>query len=293
MKSSDIFLSLIIFVIFIGIYAFNTFSVGLENIKKNWAVYRCNPTIMPFASWFGHDPVKNFTFCVQNMQTSYMSYLLKPTNYALKLVHGIINEIMESINWIRKKIKNLVDNIMVVIASIMGIFVNILIQFQQMIIKLKDTVYKTLGIVTTMVYLVDSGMKTGQSTMKGPIGGTLRYLCFHPNTPMIMKNGEKKKMCEIEIGDVLEDNRKILATMKLKGQDNDVFYKIYSEELNEYIYITGGHLIQHPKTKQFIHVKDLDEAIKCDEKDTSLMNCLITDDHLIKIGEYLFWDWED
>ncbi len=293
MKTSDIVLTLIIIIIFIGIYAFNTFSVGIDNIKKNWPLYRCNPTVMPFASWFGHDPIENFTYCIQNMQTSYMGNLLKPTNYAMSLMHNLIQGIMDDINWIRKKIENLVSNLMNIISSIMGTFVNIIIQFQKLIIKLKDTVSKVLGIVTTIVYLIDSGIKTGESTMAGPIGGTLRYLCFHPDTLLKTKTRNYIKMKDIEIGDVLDKNRKVIATMKLKGSAHEPFYKLYSTELNDYIYVTGGHLIQDPISNEFIHVRDMKNAELCCSMDNSLMSCLITDDHLIEIGEYLFWDWED
>lgn len=293
MKSADIFLSLSIVLIFVGIYAFNTFSVGIENIKKNWPTYRCNPTVMPFASWFGHDPMQNFTFCIQNMQTSYMGNLLKPTNYAMSLVQDLIKGIMENIDWIRKKISSVVSNLMKVISSIMGIFINIILQFQRLIIKLKDTVSKVLGIVTTLVYIIDSGVKTGQSTMAGPIGGTLRYLCFDPDTPLKKIDGTIIKMKDVEIGDILDKNRKVIATMKLKGSKEEPFYKLYSKDLDEYIYVTGGHLIQDPITKKFIHTKNMKNAELCEDRDNSLMNCLITDDHLIEIGEFLFWDWED
>lgn len=295
MQTTDIVLSLIIFLIFIGLYAFNTFSIGIQNIQKNWPSYRCNPTIMPFASWFGHDPIQNFTYCIQNMQTSYMGNLLKPTHYAMNVMHSLIQGIINDINWVRKKIENMVSNIMNIVSSIMGTFMNILIQFQRLIIKLKDTMSKMLGVVTTIVYLIDSGIKTGESTMAGPIGGSLRFLCFHPDTPVFMKNGERRKMCDVSIGDVLDDDRKIIATIQLKGRETEPFYKIYSKTLGEYIYITGGHLIQDPDTNAFIHVKNIKDAVECpiEEVDNSLMSCLITDDHLIRIGEYTFWDWED
>jgi hypothetical protein len=42
-------------------------SVGIKKIKKNWPEYRCNPTIMPFASLFGQDTMTNFAFCVENL----------------------------------------------------------------------------------------------------------------------------------------------------------------------------------------------------------------------------------
>ena len=58
------------------------------------------------------------------------------------------------------------------------------------------------------------------------------------------------------------------------------------------ILVTGEHKIQDTHTGRFIPVSQF-----CDAKRTNLyndkMSCLITDDHLIPIGEYIFWDWED
>ena len=46
-------------------------NINKEKIKKEWPNYRCNPTVMPFANVFGHDTMKNFTYCVQNLQSTF------------------------------------------------------------------------------------------------------------------------------------------------------------------------------------------------------------------------------
>jgi hypothetical protein len=293
MKTSDILLTFFIIVIFIGIYSFNIFTVGIENIKKNWPQYRCNPTVMPFASWFGQDPAKNFTYCIQNMQTSYMGHLLKPTNHMFGLITKSISGLMNSLQSFREKISSLVSNITNVIKSIMGVFINILIQFQYILIKIKDTIGKLLGISATLIYMIDGTYKTGKSIWDGPVGGTMRFICFHPDTPMKLIDGSFKKMCELEIGDILENNRKVEATMKMSSNEENPYYSIYSKVLNQNLYVTGHHLIRDPNTNQMIYVKDYDKSILCDNIKTEFVNCIVTDDHLVNIGEYTFWDWED
>ena len=72
MKGSDIFLAVIIILIFLALYSFNIIAVGMKKIQSNWPQYRCNPTVMPFASHFGQDPMANFTYCIQNMQKNFM-----------------------------------------------------------------------------------------------------------------------------------------------------------------------------------------------------------------------------
>ena len=61
-----------------------------------------------------------------------------------------------------------------VIKSVFGIFLNILIAFQQMLIKTKDTMGKMVGIMATLMYLLQGSIMTAQSTWNGPPGGLIR-----------------------------------------------------------------------------------------------------------------------
>jgi hypothetical protein len=296
MKFKDIFLVFIILLMFLAIFMFNTFSAGISNIKKNWPVYRCNPSVMPFASYFGHEPVSNFTYCIQNMQTSYMGYLLEPVHYLLNVVQNMIHSIMTDINWIRKKIENIVSNLLKVVSSIFGVFINILIQFQRIMIKIKDTIMKVIATVLTLVYVMEGGIKTGESTMAGPIGSALKFVCFHPETKVKMEDGSKKCMKDVDVGEVLQGGSKVLASLKLRGNEDDplnAFYKIYSYEMQDMIYVTGNHYIYDNKASKFIKVKNSNLAVKNETVTSKRLSCLVTSDHRIRIGEHEFWDWED
>ena len=101
-----------------------------------------------------------------------------------------------------------------------------------------------------------------------------------------------KIMCDINLGDILENGSEVIGTLRLKGGKSNQYYSIYSKKLKQPIYITGSHFIQDPKTKRFIPVSEFSEA-SITRKTTPYMSCLITSDHKIPIGEYTFWDWED
>lgn len=298
MKAYDIFLSIIIIVLIISIIFMNTLSIGVTHIKKNWPEYRCNPTIMPFASYFGHEPISNFTYCIQNMQSSYMNILMQPAHYIINLMHNIISGLMNDIDMIRKKFYSLITNIENIVYSIFGVFINIIIQFQYMIIKIKDVFSKMIGIMVANIYLIEGTMKTGQSIINGPIGDTLNFVCFHPDTEIILENGEKVKMIDAEIGSKLKNGSEILATMKIKGKDEtydkeNKMYEIYSEILDEYIYVTGSHLMYDEDRDIFIKVMHHPKSQLREDITSEILTCLITKDHKIQIGEHIFWDWED
>ena len=119
---------------------------------------------------------------------------------------------------------------------------------------------------------------------------TPKASCFHPNTMIPMIDGKYKRMKDIEIGDILCKGNMVEATMKVKGGSDNPYYKIPSQD--EDILVTGTHKIQDNKTGRFISVMDYERSEKTTMYD-DIMMCLVTDDNLIPIGEYIFWDWED
>ena len=84
--------------------------------------------------------------------------------------------------------------------------------------------------------------------------------------------------------------------MKIKG--NETMYKIYSKKLKDYIYVTGSHHILENinndkyNLDNYIFVKEYKDAVQTNITN-DLYYCLVTDKHIIPIGEYIFWDWED
>ena len=295
MKFQDAALSLLIILLFVGLYAFSILSMGKKHLHSNWPKYRCNPMMMPFAEQLGPpgtDTTKNFTSCVQTQVKGLMGTLLQPIHYATSLANSSTGGIMTAVDDVRKVfdyVKNMVTQI---VQQIIGVFMNILIEVLKLIIKLKDLGSKIMGVMTLTIFMVDGMYKSGASIWAGPVGDVVRFLCFHPKTPIILKNGERKMMSEIKIGDILENDSKVMGTLTLQGSEVNPYYRIYSEVLEKNIFVTGSHLIQDPRTDQFIPVSQLDESIK-GQYYTESMNCLITDDHLIPVGEYVFWDWED
>ena len=306
MKGSDITLTLFIFLIFIGLFLFNIFVTGMKDIKDNWPEYRCNPTVMPFASQFGVDPSENFTYCIQNMQTGFMGYLLEPVNYALSMVNSLGGEFTESIQSIRNVINNIRNFLSSIVQNIFGVFLNILIQFQKIIIAMKDMVGKIVGIITVLLYTIDGVIKAMRSAWGSPAGGVMRALCFMPNTLVKLKNGKITQMQHLDLGDVLINGSVVCATMQIKNfigekpfSDNkepqqfnqiESIYRLSGGVANAPIHVTGSHLVQY--NGKWIPVKEHPDAITTSLK-TKWLSCLITSDHLIPIGSHIFHDWED
>ena len=307
MKSSDLTITIFIIIIFILLCIFNVLSVGINKIKEEWPLHRCNPAVMPFASSFGQDPTTNFTYCIQTMQSNYMSYLMQPLNYNLGILGDIGKDITNTINDVRaffNKIRNFITDI---IKSIFSVFLSILIEFQRTTINIKDLFNKLIGIMVTMMYTLDGSIMTMNSAWDGPPGQVTRALCFHPETKIRLKDKSLVSMKDIPVNSVLENGTIVNAVMTIsnldeKGNCIEPLYKIKNGEKTELtknnieqrydILVSGSHLVYEPVSKKFIHVENLVKAEKTDIL-CETFSCLITSNHTIPIGKWIFHDWED
>jgi hypothetical protein len=276
----------IAFAIYIaGVFYYNQ----VAQIKSNWPLYRCNPMYMFLAD----DIEENFTYCVQNMQTSFMGYLLQPLTFITTSLTTMLGVFMGDIQNIRAMFNKIRTFFSSIIQSIFGVFLNLIIEFQKITIGIKDLIGKTIGIMVSLMYVMDGSIKTMNSTWNGPPGQLVRALgkCFHPLTEVKLKNGQFKCMKDIDLGDILEDGSIVESVMKIDNKKESIpFYSINTK--NGDILVTGSHLVFDKENNTFIKVQDYKKAKLTDIK-FDWFSCLITDTHKIPIKDEIFWDWED
>jgi hypothetical protein len=274
------------------VYAVGIFYYGqLATIKANWPVYRCNPMYMPLAD----DIESNFVYCVQNMQTSYMGTLLEPITYVTNTLGTTLGAFSNDIQNVRAMIDKIRTLFTTVIQSIFGVFMNMVIEFERITIGIKDLVGKTVGIMVTMMYVMDGSIKTMNSTWNGPPGQMVRSLgkCFHPDTLVPLFDGRRIPMLQLEPGDLLSDGvTRVSIVMKIDNKDSKIpFFIIPSKSRN--IYVTGSHFVYDSLNKRFIQVKDYHKACESMDYYSPILACLVTSTHHIPIDHELFWDWND
>lgn len=270
-----------------GVFYFNQ----LAQIKANWPLYRCNPMYMFLAD----NVEENFVYCIQSMQTNFMGYLLQPLTFITGSLGSMMGGFMSDIQNIRAMFNKIRTFFSSIIESVFGVFLNLVIEFQRITIGIKDLIGKTIGIMVSLMYVLDGSIKTMNSTWNGPPGQMVRALgkCFHPDTKVKLSNGYIKSMKDIDLGDILEDGSIVESILKIDNKKDKLpLYKISGGVNGEDIFVTGSHLVYENKTNSFITCKDYSKAKICSEK-TDWFSCLITNTHHIKIGNELFWDWED
>jgi len=278
---------------FIGLMTAIILFSSLAEIKQNWPLYRCNPSYMMFAD----NVQQNFVQCIQSSQTDFMGFLLQPLTYILSGLSDLGGNLANNMNDGRNMIGNIRGFFTVIIQNIFGVFVNLIIEFQKIIASIKDLVGKLVGIMVTVMYIMDGSVKTMQSTWNGPPGQSVRTLsgaCFHPDTRIKLLSGKSVKMSDLDshLGEYLENGNRIVATMNIDNSDNlHKLYKISGAGQEHDIYVTGSHRILYDG--KYVLVKDYPLALLQPQLKCPQFRCLITDTHKIQIGGHTFWDWED
>jgi hypothetical protein len=307
-----IYVNLAFFVIIAIVFYMKT----VKSIKKDWPKYRCNPMYMPLSD----DIEKDFQYCMQSSQINFMGYLLQPLTFITSSLGKNASSFVSEINSIRAMFNKVREFLSTIFQSIFGVFLNMIIEFQKIIISTKDLMGKTIGILTSVIYLIQGSLDTINSSWKGPIGESVRAVgslgkCFLPSTVLQKYDLENiltdnnypiinVQIKDIKIGDILyngtEKGIKVIATMIIDNKDpenKERLYKFIEKGVdNQTVYVTGTHYVFDRRNYRYVKVKDHIDSypVHPTEKiDDSVLICLITDTHQIQIGEITFWDWDD
>jgi len=116
-----------------------------------------------------------------------------------------------------------------------------------------------------------------------------RRRCFSPETLVKLQNGNEVAMKDLKLGDVLINGSIVNGVMNILNETNP-YYKIHSSELDRDIFVTGSHYIKDGNVYKAVkNFSGAEVTTKIDRE----VSCLITSDHKIPVGEFVFWDWED
>ena len=166
MRFSDIVYSSFILAVFTILFSASVITNAIKKLKTNWAKYRCNPVMMPFAGYVGHDPIENFTQCISHIQGGMMGFFLQPVYFILNTVTNIGGSLTTQLQDGRvfiKEFRHIIGNILKKLTNVGG---GMIINFQEIIIKIKDTFNKLISIILTVMYFMKSVLEAGFGVVK-------------------------------------------------------------------------------------------------------------------------------
>lgn len=323
MRFKDIFILYIYFLILaIGLSYF--YVIGFqEEINLNWGDYRCKPYVMPFAAFIKKDiPKDAITFSFENFEDC-MIKTLTPTiannineqiGPSLNAMNGVIKTGTDGVQSVYRVYVNMVRRLFAATMNIIiGMFGSSITSFSKVIITVQTLSKKIVGLTTTLMYTMISGLKLQESIfeymkqvtktignialgisfifppaaalfhmIKKETRGFIRF-CFHPQSVIKLKENAKAAK-HIKCGDVLEDGNVITHTFILKSQSKPMVRLGNIICTHDHLVMNDGGVFVNASQHKYADSTTLE---------SDYLVCWRTETGRFKQGSITFADYED
>ena len=252
---------------------------GIDEIKQNWVQYRCNPVYMPFAGLVGVDTAGNFMRCTIKSFQDYAGFILDPINHLFGTFLAMFSSIAESLNSMRAMFNGIRTAFLGIVTMIFGKLANTLSAMQYLMIRIRTVFLRVAAVMYSMLNVMNTGILSGKSVINGPIGKTISFLCFAPETRVKLVDGTVLDISSVKIGDVLEGGDTVTGVYVIIGNDVSMFQ--FGDVL-----VSGSHRLENG-TRVDEHYRSIPTS-----ETRSMLTCLDTDTGYMTVGGTKFRDFE-
>jgi hypothetical protein len=194
-----------IILLFIFVYGANNV-LALQKIKDNWATYRCNPLVMPFADFFGYNTNDNFQFCMGKIFEKHSQPYMGSIGTTLTQSTSVLQSTFNSIGSLRNTVASLGGGINIIFQEFTDRITNFFFKLRLSAIHIKTLIGRMYAILFSVMYMGMSGLSGMTSFTNTFLFSFLDTFCFPGNTECVIhtSNGITRiPIHQIKIGDVL------------------------------------------------------------------------------------------
>lgn len=137
--------------------------VGVNNINENWATYRCNPMVMPFAGVLGHDPSENFNHCTSSIQAVTVNNVMKPFNQQMNQIKKVSKENSKKSRETAHRQRGFMSVISKLSDSLNDVSTNLAVETNRGSMAVTNVFRKMAGIMQVVNHTVQGVSITGKS----------------------------------------------------------------------------------------------------------------------------------
>ena len=302
----------------LGVILYTYAQATLDDARDNWVQYRCNPIYMPFAGSIQPEvsTADNFQYCISSLAQQVFKLLLDP----IYMLFDVFNRLISMVGHEFRFFRNFISGIQTFITSFtaetfakihgsFGVVMSLMSRIRDIIGRIVGSVGYTTAIAVTAVNLIEAlvgYMKTViiaivvilfaisilLAFVAPPLLGFAIFLgtfvglsfCFHPDTPIKLKDGTTVLLKHVKVGDYLSSGARVTATMACLAAGVPLY--TYGGTI-----VSGDHLVREEGT--WVYVRDSKKKALYVGPPTQTLICLNTTDHQIPIGETIFADYEE
>jgi hypothetical protein len=108
--------------------------------------------------------------------------------------------------------------------------------------------------------------------------------CFDKNTQFVMNDGTTRNICEIQVGEKLNNNTLITSKIVVESKGSIMY------NLNGVI-VSDSHMVNCDN--KWIRVDEHPHSIRIENYPEPFLYCINTDDKIIKLNNIVFSDWDE
>lgn len=265
-------------------------SASIQKVKDNWAYHRCQPSIMPFASMYGHNTAENFEFCMKNMFTSYASDITGPFTEIQDLFADVLGDISTAMNSIREGISTMGGGINVIFQDFTDRISAFFFQLRISAIRIKTMIGRMYALMFSVLYMGMSATEAGSNFSNTAMFTFLDTFCFVPETVLMVEDKGLTPIHDIRIGDVLlsgsGSRSRVTSKFHFAAQGQPMV------RLGD-VTVSTNHYLFCEQKGEWVQAVDHPEAVPLGPYERQSLLCLNTDNHEIPIGPYRFRDYDE
>lgn len=177
------------------------FTMGnLNEIRKNFPRYRCNPIFIPFASQFGYDAKENFTFCLSTIFDMKAAEIFKPIYQLLAGFVSLTKMIVDVALGIRKLFSNFLLGVNGFVRNVRDRIQQLMFSIRMSFLRLQHLMGRVYGTMYAVVWMGTSAITAGFNISDNSLVQFLFEFCFDPDTPLKLADGSYIPIKDAKIG---------------------------------------------------------------------------------------------
>jgi hypothetical protein len=272
----------------------------VKEVVENWEKYRCNVSVMPFASFYGKDAQENFSYCMNSVFMSKTGAVTGPFASILTTIVGTMMQFIQSLNSLRLMLGTLFGGVSKVFQEFTDRFKFLYNQIRVTSVRMQFLFKRLFTTFISIIFMGTSAITAGMNFGDTFLFNFLDTFCFDPDTLIDISGRGKIAIKEVNLGDVCSDGSVVTSSYRFYSHGQEM---VNFTGVDGPITVSTNHYIrQSPimsseetvKKALWIRSEEHDDATLIGPwvRHTPLV-CLDTNTHHVPIGGYVFSDYDE
>jgi hypothetical protein len=191
-------------------------------IRNNWSYYQCQPSVAPFAAFYGHDLKQTMSFCVQQQVKEHAGGVIAPIYKGITEVQGVVDGVFTKVEAVEGGILGLVSGFENFVINFVNSFRLLGVRVRVAVVRIKEIFERVHAIFIAFAYSAVSAIMFGENLVCNPLTvfvGTIAGVdicCFAPETHVITGSGAVP-ISTLRVGDTLANGGRVTAVFEFDG----------------------------------------------------------------------------